>query len=132
MSTMLAQWWVDAWKWIVWGNSNLRDVLAYATFVGVMYTVWSFWRSRRTVTVYAVNDDSPGRERRTIAQVPASFVSRAEVMGLVAQAAGGERLDFSRFVFDYRLAKTVVVCLPEESFQKISANQPAAGDQTSW
>ena len=72
-----------------------------------------------------MNDDSPGRERRRIAQVPASFVSRAEVMGLVAQAAGGERLDFSRFVFVYRLAKTVIVRLPDESFHKISANEPA-------
>ena len=113
------EWWKALWEWIAWGNASLRDVLAYATFFGVMYTVLSFWRSRRMVTIYAVNDDSPERERREIAKVPASFVSRAEVAGLVAQLAAGERLDFSRFVFDYRPKRSVEVRLPAESFAKL-------------
>ena len=88
------------------------------------YTVWNFWRSRSIVTIYAVNDDSPGRERREIAKVPSLFVSRAEVMGLVAKAAAGQTLDFSRFAFDYRLAKkTVEVRLPEQSFRKLDAKR---------
>jgi hypothetical protein len=119
MSTTVAQWWTTTWQWIVWGNGNLRDVLAYATFFGVMYTVWSFWRSRRLVTVYVVNDDNPKSERREIAKVPVSFVSRAEVVGLVAQVAAGQRLDFSRFRFNYQLRRTVIVRLPQESFEKL-------------
>src|SRR5436190_9027624 len=101
--------WRALWEWVTWGNANLRDVLAYATFIGVTYTVWSFWHSRRIVAIYAVNDDDPNRKRREIAKVPASFVSRAEVAGLVAQIAAGERLDFSRFVFDYRPRRVVEV-----------------------
>jgi hypothetical protein len=96
------------WEWIAWGNASLRDVLAYATFVGVMYTVWSFWRSRRIVTIYAVNDDDPARERREIAKVPASFV------------------DFSRFAFDYWPGRTVEVPLPAESFRKLARHDPHA------
>jgi hypothetical protein len=43
------------------------------------------------------------------------------VMGLVAQAAAGQRLDFTRFVFDYRLRRAVEVRLPGESFKKLGA-----------
>jgi len=120
MTISVAEWWQSAWQWLTWGNDHLRSVLAYLTFFGVMYTVWSFWRSRRLVTIYAVNDDSPKRERVEIGKVPASFVSRAEVAGLVGQAAAGERLDLSRFVFDYRPKRTVNVRLPAESFKKLN------------
>jgi len=77
------------------GNGILRNVLAYATFAGVTYTVWTFWRfpparhhrrrERRAASV----------ERKEIAKVPASFLSRAEIVGLIGQAAAGQRLDFS-------------------------------------
>jgi hypothetical protein len=111
--------WTQLRTWIAWGNSQLRDALAYATFVGVMYQVIMFWRTRRLVTIVAVNRDAS--ERREIAKVPASFASRAEIMGLVAQAAGGERLDFSGFSFDYKFRREVLVRLPEESFRKLSS-----------
>jgi hypothetical protein len=120
------QMWGQVWSWIAWINSQLRDVVAITTFVvsittllGVMYQVWMFRRTTRLVTVIVVNRES--QERREIAKVPASFVSRAEVMGLVAQAAGGERLDFAGFAFDYKFHDQVVVELPAESFGKLSA-----------
>lgn len=118
MLLLLAERWEVVWHWIAWGNSHLRDVLSYATFIGVMYTVWGFWRARRIVTIYVVNDESTPRERREVARLPASFVSRAEVMGLVAQAAG-QRLDFTRFGFDYQYRTVIEVLLPAESFQKL-------------
>jgi hypothetical protein len=114
------------WQWLAWGEGILRILLPYATFVGVAYTTWTFWRSRRKVSIYAVNDDSPGRERREIARVPASLVSRAEVNGLVAQAAAGHRLDLSRFVFHYPPGKIVEVPLPAESFRKLNADRVSA------
>jgi hypothetical protein len=110
--------WGQIWGWITWVNSQLRDVLAIATFIGVMYQIWMFWHTKRLVSIIVANRDS--KERREIAKVPASFVSRAEVMGLVAQAAGGERLDFSGFAFDYKFHHQVIVELSPESFRKLS------------
>jgi hypothetical protein len=54
---------------------------------------------------------------KTVAKIPARFVSRAEVLGLTAQAAGGQKLDNSLFSFDYHFTSEVVVDLPEESFK---------------
>jgi hypothetical protein len=118
-----AEIWAQVWAWIAWGNSQLRDVLAYATFIGVMYQIVTFWRTRRLVTIIAANRDSPSDPGREIAKVPASFASRAEIVGLVAQAAGGERLDFSGFAFDYKFRRQVVVQLPADSFEKLSARR---------
>jgi hypothetical protein len=120
LTQSLADFWQWAWPWLTWGNDFLRGVVAYGTFVGVMYTAWGFWRSRGKVAIMAVNADDPSAERRLIAKVPRSFMSRAEVMGLVGQAAGGERLDFTRFVFDYKARKRVVVVLPDESFHMLA------------
>lgn len=112
--------WAELWQWVTWGNDYLRGVVAYGTFAGVMYTVWSFWRSQSKVAIIVVNGDSSSGERRQIARVPRSFVSRAEVMGVVGKAAGGETLDFTRFVFDYKVRKQVIVVLPENSFRKVA------------
>ena len=118
--------WGQVWSWIVWINSQLRDVIviatflsALATFFGVMYQIKVLLRTRRLVRIVVANGESG--ERREIAQIPARFVSRAEVMGLVAQAAGGERLDFSGFAFDYKFENQVTVELPAESFAKLAA-----------
>lgn len=124
----MAELWTAIWAWVTWGNANLRDVLAYATFFGVMYTVWSFWRSRRMITIYAINVESGEGERREIAKVPASFVTRAEVMGLVGQAAAGERLDLSKFNFDYKPTTVIEVPLPAESFRKLGPHKASLGN----
>lgn len=71
-------------------------------------------RERREVKILARNATSG--EQKQVARIPARFVSRAEILGIVAQAAGGGRLDFSSFRFDHHFSSEVVVELPEESF----------------
>jgi hypothetical protein len=62
--------WALIWRWLAWGNAPLRDVLAYATFVGVIYQIVAFWRTRRLVTIIVVNRYSPSIEPREITKIP--------------------------------------------------------------
>lgn len=72
-------------------------------------------RERREVKILARSATTG--EQKQVASVPARFVTRAEVLGIVAQAAGGGRLDFSSFRFDHHFSSEVVVDLPDESFK---------------
>ena len=121
----------EIWTWVVWGNEQLRHVAYYATvitFLGVAYQLYRLWRSSRRVRILVVNADSRARkkERTEIGRVPRRHVTRAEINGLVSQAAGGARLDLSRFRFDYKVRRRIVVELPEESYQLVVGPRSAA------
>ncbi len=111
------------WNWVLWGAVEMQPVQPYAivgTFVGMVWNTWNMWRIRhgwRVVRIVAVETDS--KERRHIADVPWQFVTRAEVQGLVANAAKGERLDFGQFQFDYAFQRELIVNLPPDSFRKL-------------
>ena len=72
-------------------------------------------RERREVSILA--RCATTGEQKNVAKIPARFVTRAEVLELTAQAAGGQRLDTSRFEFDHHFGNEVVVELPEESYK---------------
>lgn len=89
--------------------ANLIEVGSLITLVALAL------RERRQVAISARCATTGAKKE--VARIPARFVSRAEVLGLTAQAAGGQRLDTSRFVFNHHFSSEVVVELPEESFK---------------
>lgn len=98
---------------------NFETILSWAAnLIQVGSVLWlvalQLWE-RREVTILA--RCATTGEQKTVAKIPARFVSRAEVLGLAAQAAGGQRLDTGLFQFDYRFSREVVVDLPQESFR---------------
>jgi len=96
----------------------LAEIISWAANLieigSVLFLVALALRERRSVTITARCATTGAKKE--VARIPARFVSRAEVLGLTAQAAGGQRLDTSRFVFDHHFSSEVVVELPEESF----------------
>jgi hypothetical protein len=126
--------WAQLWELIVQGNAALEHLANYAAilaFLGIFYNLYSLWRQRRRVRITVVSADAP-EERKLVGKLPRMMVSRAEVMGFVAQAAGGERLDFRLFNFDYEFGRTVEVRLPGESYdavveQPVPAKEMPAG-----
>jgi hypothetical protein len=108
------------WDWLRWGTDVFRAVQPWAivgTFIATIWTVWNMLRGWRVVRIIAVETDT--MERKHIADLPWQFATRAEVQGLVANAARGERLDFGQFQFDYAFRKELIVRLPQESFRKL-------------
>ncbi|MEK7509559.1 MAG: hypothetical protein AAB605_02490 [Patescibacteria group bacterium] len=97
------------------GFGALANLIQVASACGIYWTVRELLRSRRHVAIIVRN--STTGDQKELARIPARFVSRAEVMGLVSQAAGAPRLDFSRFKFDYEFREEIVVELPEESYK---------------
>jgi hypothetical protein len=109
----------ETWAWITWGNSQLQHVAYYATmvtFLGVAWQLFTAWRQTWLVRIFVVNADSATEERTEVGLLPRRHVTRAEINGLVSQAAGGARLDFSCFRFDYKVRSSIDVALPEASY----------------
>lgn len=97
------------------GFGAIANCIQVASAAGIYWTVRELLQSRRTVAIVVRN--STNGDQKELARIPARFVSRAEIMGLVSQTAGAPRLDFSRFKFDYNFGNEVVVELPEESYK---------------
>ncbi len=122
----------DAWFWIVWGNNQLRIIAEYATFGTLLIVAgnwWMWWYSWWPVTIIAVNDDSARtpKENKEVGALPRRSVTRAEVMGFVGQAAGGETLVFKHFKFDYQFKNQILVSLPEPSYRAVTGAGPSRG-----
>ena len=97
------------------GFGAVANIIQVGSAGGIAWTVRAMLRDRRHVAIIVRNGTSG--DQKILARIPARFVSRAEIMGLVSQAAGAPRLDFSRFKFDYDFREEVVVELPEESYK---------------
>ena len=91
------------------------NLIQVGSACGIYFTVRELLRTRRNVAIVVRN--STTGDQKQLALIPARFVSRAEVMGLVSQAAGAPRLNFSEFRFDYNFGDEIVINLPEESYQ---------------
>ena len=125
----LSLWLSQLWDWVAWGNAQLRHVAYYATMVTFLGVVWQLllvWRQSRPVRVFVVNDDSLARERAPIGALPRRFATRAEINGLVSQAAGGATLDLSRFRFNYKVRSVIEVPLPKSSYWMVVPSNPNA------
>jgi hypothetical protein len=120
--------WTEAWNLIVWGNGQLQNIAYYVTiitFLGVMYNLFHVWKSRRPVKIIVVNAERP-EERSVIGTIPRKMVTRAEVMGFVGKAAGGETLNFQQFKFDYNFRKQIEVILPTQSYCAVTERPQGA------
>jgi hypothetical protein len=98
----------------------LQPYAVIGSFVGICWTVFQMWKFRdswRAVEIKIQRADST--DRHSVASIPWRFASRAEVQGLIANAAGGERLDFSSFHFDYKYRRAIIVPLPNDQYDLI-------------
>lgn len=116
--------------------NSLREFLIWAqpfallfTFIGTLYTCYQIYRMKdrwRRVRIIAV--DTQSGDRKFVAELPWQLATRAELQGLVANAARGQRLDFSQFEFDYRFRPEIEVRLPQQSFALVAGAAAAAAD----
>lgn len=95
--------------------STLEPFAKLFALGAVLYTAFGQWRGAQKVAIVA----SDGDRKKIVSRLPRRAVTRAEVLGLVAQAAGGARLDFSGFDLDYDFGNEVVVPLTAADFEKL-------------
>jgi hypothetical protein len=124
------------WAWL----KEVADILApyqplgvLGALVSALAALFTTWRTARQlreeyrrVAIVAVNADSG--ERKVIVHLPASKVTRAEVLGTMRLAAGGRTLDTSRSTLleqdFYDIGDEVRVILPASDFAQLE-NRPA-------
>jgi hypothetical protein len=109
---------MSLWDVVLWGGDVLRPLQPYAvlgTLATGVYAAWTFWRDGQTVKIFVLDESTD--ETRHIANIPHRFVTRAEVQGVIANLAQGERLDFSKLNFDYSFRRKVYIRLPSASYQ---------------
>ncbi|MGE0705714.1 MAG: hypothetical protein AB7P22_17465 [Vicinamibacterales bacterium] len=131
--SMSALIYADLWTLLLEGADVLRPlqpymlvgtfISAFAALITVLNTARKVARDRRQVAIVARHAVTGARKR--IATLPASKVTRAEVLGTLRLAAGGRgNLDTSKSGLlgqdFYQLGREVVVNLSGEDFDRLS------------